>query len=161
MVLIWTGSIFEKQERSTWKAGIDCETHLLWTYLHCHLHFLLCCLHSFDNGSSVKSNVRPDVLDRYLFAGGFLNVGYPTILTLRNYFQNLDIMKQQLLEISFDTTKSSCCEKNHRILAASNGECEPILCDRKVVKECVNFEQHARSEVKKRFWPWTSRNVSI
>ena len=31
---------------------------------------------------------------------GFV-VGYPTILTLRNYFQNLDIMKQQLLEISF------------------------------------------------------------
>ena len=67
---------------------------------------------------------------------------------------NLDIMKQQLLEISFDTTKSSCCEKNHQ-KAASNGECEPILCDRKVVKECVNiwfgsqdaFEQHVRSEV--------------
>ena len=80
---------------------------------------------------------------------GFV-VGYPTILTLRNYFQNLDIMRQQLLEVSFDTTKSSCCEQNHQ---SPSGQ--PVLCDRKVVKECVNiwfgsqeaFEQHVRSEV--------------
>jgi len=77
-------------------------------------------------------------------------VGYPTILTLRNYFQNLDIMRQQLLEVSFDTAKSSCCEQNHQ---SPSGQ--PVLCDRKVVKECVNiwfgsqeaFEQHVRSEV--------------
>ena len=79
-----------------------------------------------------------------------LVVGYPTILTLRNYFQNLDIMKQQLLKISFDTSKSACCDQGHQ---SASGH--PILCDRKVVKECVNiwfgsqetFEQHVRSEV--------------
>ena len=80
---------------------------------------------------------------------GFV-VAYPTVLTLRNYFQNLDIMKQQLLKISFDATKSACCDQNHQ---SPSGQ--PILCDRKVVKECVNiwfgsqeaFEQHVRSEV--------------
>ena len=71
VVLIWTCSIFEKQEGSIWKAGIDCETHLLWTYLHCHIRFLLCCLHSFDDSSIVRSHLRPCVLDWSCFAGGF------------------------------------------------------------------------------------------
>ena len=71
MVLIWTCSIFEKQEGSIWKAGIDCETHLLWTYLHCHIHFLHRCLYSFDNSSIVRFILRPTVVDRSWCVGGF------------------------------------------------------------------------------------------
>ena len=77
-------------------------------------------------------------------------VGYPAVATLRNYFQELDIMKQQLLAISFDSTRSSCCDQNHQ---SPSGQ--PILCDRKVVKECVNiwfgsqeaFENSVKREV--------------
>ncbi len=77
-------------------------------------------------------------------------VGYSEVATLRNYFQQLDIMKQQLLAISFDTTRSLCCDQNHK---SPSGQ--PMLCDRKVVKECVNvwfgsqeaFEETVKSEV--------------
>ena len=75
---------------------------------------------------------------------------YPAVATARNYFQQLDIMKQQLLAISFDTTRSSCCDQNHKSPSGQS-----MLCDREVVKECVNiwfgsqeaFEETVRSEV--------------
>eukprot|EP00434_Breviolum_minutum_P024591 symbB.v1.2.021721.t1/scaffold1893.1/size96936/6 len=80
-----------------------------------------------------------------------LVVAYPTVLTLRSYFRELDIMKEQLLTISFDATRSACCDQNH--LDAATGA--PLLCDRRVVKECVKiwfgsqeaFEDAVRSEV--------------
>eukprot|EP00435_Cladocopium_sp_Y103_P018084 s2117_g4.t1 len=76
-------------------------------------------------------------------------VGYAAVSILRNYFRDLDIMKQQLLSISFDSTRSACCDRNHRSPAG-----EPLICDRKIVKECVNiwfgsqqaFEDTVRSE---------------
>jgi len=79
-----------------------------------------------------------------------LVVGYPTVLTVRSYFRELDIMKEQLLGISFDATRSACCDQNH--LDATGA---PLLCDRRVVKECVKiwfrsqeaFEDAVRSEV--------------
>ena len=79
-----------------------------------------------------------------------LMVAYPTVMTLRIYFRDLDIMKKQLLAISFDGAKSSCCDKGHQTLRGT-----PMLCDRKVVKECVKrwfgsqeaFEETLRSEV--------------
>ena len=60
-------------------------------------------------------------------------------------------MKEQLLTISFDATRSACCDQNH--LDAATGA--PLLCDRRVVKECVKiwfgsqeaFEDAVRSEV--------------
>ena len=59
-------------------------------------------------------------------------------------------MKEQLLGISFDATRSACCDQNH--LSATGA---PLLCDRRVVKECVRiwfgsqeaFEDAVRSEV--------------
>ncbi len=36
------------------------------------------------------------------------------VMTLRIYFRDLDIMKKQLLGISFDSTKSSCCDQEHQ-----------------------------------------------
>ena len=59
--------------------------------------------------------------------------GNVSVGTLRRYFRNLDIMKQQLLSISFDTASSTCCNSNHR---SPSGE--PVIFDRKLVKECVN-----------------------
>eukprot|EP00434_Breviolum_minutum_P029015 symbB.v1.2.025664.t2/scaffold2506.1/size77480/1 len=55
-----------------------------------------------------------------------LMVAYPTVMTLRIYFRDLDIMKKQLLGISFDRTRSSCCDQEHQ---TSSGT--PMLCDRK------------------------------
>lgn len=63
-----------------------------------------------------------------------LTVGYAAVGILRNYFRDLDIMKQQLLSISFDSTRSACCDQNHR-----NPAGEFLPCDRKIVKECVNI----------------------
>ena len=78
---------------------------------------------------------------------------YPAVSTVRNYFRDLDVMKQQLLSISFDATKSACCDQHH--VDPRTGH--PLLCDRKIVKECVNmwfgnqqtFEDAVRSEVLK------------
>ena len=74
----------------------------------------------------------------------------PQVLTVRSYFRELDIMKEQLLGISFDATRSACCDQNH---VGPTGA--PLLCDRRVVKECVRiwfgsqeaFEDAVRSEV--------------
>ena len=78
---------------------------------------------------------------------------FPAVSTVRSYFRDLDVMKQQLLSISFDATKSACCDQNH--VDPRTGQ--SLLCDRKIVKECVNiwfgnqqvFEDAVRSEVLK------------
>ena len=75
---------------------------------------------------------------------------YVAMSTLRSYFRDLDIMKQQLLDVSFDTARSSCCDDGHIGLGGRR-----TLCDRKIVKGCVNqwfgsqeaFEHTLRSEV--------------
>lgn len=77
-------------------------------------------------------------------------VAYVGMSTLRSYFRDLDTMRHQLLSISFDATRSSCCENNHRDLSGN-----PVICDRKIVKHCVEvwfgsqeaFEKTVRSEV--------------
>ena len=79
-----------------------------------------------------------------------LAAGWFVVSWIRNYFRDLDIMKEQLLSISFDSTRSACCDANH---VTSCGE--RISCDRKLLKECVNiwfgsqkaFEDTVRSEV--------------
>jgi len=81
---------------------------------------------------------------------GGLVVAYATVSTLRNYFRDLDTMKCQLSSISFDSTKSSCCDRQH---VSDSGEF--LICDRKVVQKCVDiwfgsqtvFENTVRSEV--------------
>ena len=78
-------------------------------------------------------------------------VAYPTVMTIRSYFRDLDIMKEQLLNISVDATRSSCCDQNNHLSPSG----VPMPCDRKVVKECVKvwfgsqeaFEHAVRSEV--------------
>ena len=75
---------------------------------------------------------------------------YPAVSILRNYFRDLDVMKQQLLSISFDTTRSACCDHDH-----VDPMGQTLLCDRRIVKECVDicfgsqqaFEDTVRSEV--------------
>ena len=77
-------------------------------------------------------------------------VAVPTASTIRSYFRDLDTMKLQLLSISVDSTRSACCDLNH--VSASG---ERMLCDRKIVKECVKiwfgseltFEDTVRTEV--------------
>ncbi|CAE6926770.1 unnamed protein product [Symbiodinium sp. CCMP2592] len=79
-----------------------------------------------------------------------LAVAYPTARTVRSYFRDLDTMKLQLLSISVDSTRSACCDQDH--VSPSGGS---ILCDRKIVKECVkiwfgsemSFENTVRTEV--------------
>ena len=76
---------------------------------------------------------------------------YPTVMTIRSYFRDLDIMKEQMLNISFDATRSSCCDRPNHVSRSG----VPVPCDRKVVKECVKvwfgsqeaFEHAVRSEV--------------
>ena len=79
-----------------------------------------------------------------------LVVLYPVLSTIRSYFRHLEVMKRQLQAISFDTTRSACCDLNH---VSATGT--PLFCDRKIVKECVkswfgsqkDFEEAVRSEV--------------
>ncbi|CAE7655314.1 pth [Symbiodinium microadriaticum] len=84
-------------------------------------------------------------------ASSFCAVAFPTFSTIRRYFRDLDTMKLQLLSISVDSTRSSCCDQNH--MTRSGGT---MLCDRKmIVKECVkvwfgsesSFEETVRTEV--------------
>eukprot|EP00435_Cladocopium_sp_Y103_P029665 s244_g7.t1 len=99
-----------------------------------------------DVASGPTSLVVPSIL---VCLFGFV-VFYLAMSTLRRYFRDLDIMKQQLQSISFDTARSSCCDMNH---VAPDGA--PIICDRRIVKECVNvwfgsqeaFENTLRSEI--------------
>eukprot|EP00438_Fugacium_kawagutii_P021197 Skav201594 [mRNA] locus=scaffold152:638227:639696:+ [translate_table: standard] len=77
-------------------------------------------------------------------------VAYWAVSTIRSYFRDLDLMKEQLLVISFDQARSACCEQQH---VSSTGN--RLLCDRKIVKECANiwfgsqeaFEETVRSQV--------------
>ena len=79
-----------------------------------------------------------------------LIVAYSAVSALRSYFRDLDIMKQQLLSISLDATRSACCDSQH--LDESG---DRMICDRMVVKKCVDiwfgsqeaFENTVRSEV--------------
>ena len=82
---------------------------------------------------------------------GGLVVAYAAVSTLRNYFRDLDTIKYQLSSISFDSTKSSCCDRQH---VSDSGD-GTLICDRKVVQKCVDiwfgsqsvFENTVRSEV--------------
>lgn len=75
---------------------------------------------------------------------------YVAMSTLRSYFRDLDTMKQQLLGVSFDTSRASCCDNDHLGRGGRR-----TLCDRKILKECVNqwfgsqdtFEHTLRSEI--------------
>ena len=82
-----------------------------------------------DVNSGPTSLVVPSI---FVCASGFAAF-YVAMSTLRRYFRDLDIMKQQLLSISFDTARSSCCDTNH---VGESGA--PVFCDRRIVKECVN-----------------------
>ena len=61
-------------------------------------------------------------------------VAVPAASTVRSYFRDLDTMKLQLLSISVDSTRSSCCDLHH---VGPSGE--RMMCDRKIVKECVKI----------------------
>jgi len=61
-----------------------------------------------------------------------LLAAYPMVMTIRSYFQDLDVMKEQLLNMSFDATRSFCYEHQDK-------DGNPFPCDRKVVKECVKI----------------------
>ena len=113
-------------------------------------------LASFAIALTLTTAAFPDELLGIIFVVGpalliGMVVAYPTVVTIRSYFRDLDIMKEQLLNISFDATRSTCCDKNH--LRPDSGA--PMLCDRKVLKECVKiwfgseeaFEHAVRSEV--------------
>ncbi|CAE7863063.1 unnamed protein product, partial [Symbiodinium microadriaticum] len=77
-------------------------------------------------------------------------VAVPAASTVRSYFRDLDTMKLQLLSISVDSTRSSCCDLHH---VSPSGE--HMMCDRKIVKECVkiwfgselSFEDTVRTNV--------------
>eukprot|EP00438_Fugacium_kawagutii_P035761 Skav202574 [mRNA] locus=scaffold104:122635:124266:- [translate_table: standard] len=79
-----------------------------------------------------------------------LLVGYLLTSALRSYFRDLDAMKRQLGSISFDTAMCACCTMGH-----VNASGDPIMCDRLLVKECVDlwfggvgeFEKIMRSEI--------------
>ena len=60
--------------------------------------------------------------------------GYSTVSAARDYYRDLDTMKRQLLSLSFDTARCSCCDNGH---VNESGGYE--LCDRVLVKQCVNF----------------------
>eukprot|EP00435_Cladocopium_sp_Y103_P035893 s244_g9.t1 len=93
----------------------------------------------------------------FMCLSGFV-VFYLAMSTLRRYFRDLDIMKQQLLSISFDTARSSCCDTNHvgpcsgakclglglGDLSTYNGESDRITF---AGFEAEGFENTLRSEI--------------
>ncbi|CAE7810906.1 unnamed protein product [Symbiodinium microadriaticum] len=96
------------------------------------------------------NNIRSVVTLMGAIASAFCAVAFPTASTIRSYFRDLDTMKLQLLSISVDSTRSSCCDQKH--VTRSGG---PMICDRKIVKECLkiwfgsesSFEDTVRTEV--------------
>ena len=77
-------------------------------------------------------------------------VGYLAVRATRGYFRSLQTMEQQLQSLSFDRAECHCCKQNHRYPSG-----RPMLCDKEVVKDCVNlwfgsqeaFEDFVRSKV--------------
>ena len=59
-------------------------------------------------------------------------VGQLATKFFRNYFHSIETLKEQLRNVSFDKTRSSCCDEKH--VGASG---EAVLCDRIIVKQCV------------------------
>eukprot|EP00438_Fugacium_kawagutii_P023952 Skav213222 [mRNA] locus=scaffold369:119199:120668:+ [translate_table: standard] len=99
--------------------------------------------------------LQPEGLSTFLYpilSGLLLGVlaGYFAVSTLRGYFRDLERMEQQLLSISFDRARCTCCDQNHVSPLGS-----AMICDRKIVNKCVrrwfgsqqNFEETLRSEV--------------
>ena len=77
-------------------------------------------------------------------------LGQIAVKVVRSYFHSIETLKEQLREISFDRSKSSCCDMNH--VDASGGR---MPCDRVIVKRCActwfgseaAFEDNVRSTV--------------
>ena len=75
---------------------------------------------------------------------------YLAVVTFRRYFESVEVCSQKLRSTSFETVRSACCEKKH-----SNSQGRDMICDREVVKECINiwwgsqeaFEDFLHSEV--------------
>ncbi|CAK9093736.1 unnamed protein product [Durusdinium trenchii] len=75
--------------------------------------------------------------------------GYVAILAFRGYFRSIGILEDQLRSISFDHTRSHCCDVGH----SDHGR--TIMCDREVVTACVSswfgsleaFERCCQGEV--------------
>ena len=75
---------------------------------------------------------------------------YLAVVTFRRYFESVEACSEKLRASSFETVRSACCEKNH-----SNSQGRDMICDREVVKECINiwwgsqeaFEDFLHSEV--------------
>ena len=77
-------------------------------------------------------------------------LGQVALKFVRNYFHSIEILKEQLRNISFDKTRSSCCDMNHE-----DGSGGRMVCDRVIVKRCActwfgseeAFEDNVRSTV--------------
>ena len=77
-------------------------------------------------------------------------VGQVAVKFMRNYFHSIETLKGQLRNISFDRTRSSCCDMNHE-----DGSGGRMVCDRVIVKRCAciwfgseeAFEDSVRSTV--------------
>ena len=77
-------------------------------------------------------------------------VGQVAVKFVRNYFHSIATLKEQLRNISFDKTRSSCCDMNHE-----DGSGGRMVCDRVIVKRCActwfgseeAFEDSVRSTV--------------
>eukprot|EP00438_Fugacium_kawagutii_P015666 Skav208590 [mRNA] locus=scaffold3152:313046:316194:- [translate_table: standard] len=76
--------------------------------------------------------------------------GYCALVTFRAYFHSVQVLEETLRWTTFDTVRSSCCERNH---VDRHGY--RMLCDREFVKQCVTlwfgstqaFEETIRSEL--------------
>ena len=77
-------------------------------------------------------------------------LGQVAVKFMRNYFYSIETLKEQLRNISFDKTRSSCCDMNH-----VNASGQRMPCDRVIVKQCASiwfgseaaFEESVRSTV--------------
>ena len=80
----------------------------------------------------------------------FYILGQVAAKFMRNYFHSIETLKGQLRNISFDKTRSSCCDMNH-----VNASGVRMPCDRVIVKRCActwfgseeAFEDSVRSTV--------------
>ena len=66
------------------------------------------------------------------FAAILYVVGNVATKCFRNYFHSIETLRRQLRNISFDKTRSSCCDMNHE-----DGSGGRMVCDRVIVKRCA------------------------
>ena len=117
----------------------------------CSVIMFLGCSFAFGPTIIVRDDNQLFVVGTLLFFASL--AAFWWAVALRGYFRSVETLQEKLSSVRLDKLKCSCCDMAHQ-----DGEGSPMLCDREVVKKCMDiwfgsqesFELYVRSEVLER-----------